>query len=193
MSGTSTTTFKSKIVDDYTIATHKHRLSAWAASRAASTSPVCRFRVEQGFAILEAADFTPAFVLRDINSPEAMDTMHKQWCDNIINAATKEGLNFTYGIAAKLVNCYLKTRFVCGGYTEDDTKHLHPPIDSLLLEALYKEDIGGRKKTWKKLANRRWSKFNDETYQEVIDTIRSVMNDKPLWKIEAYWSGFRNT
>ena len=39
---------------EYTINDHKHRFSAWAASRAASTS-VCRFNVEKGRKIIEDA------------------------------------------------------------------------------------------------------------------------------------------
>jgi hypothetical protein len=47
-------------------------------------------------------------------------------------------LRFTHGIAAKLVNVYLKSVFVCGGrHDHPRVRALHPPIDSLLLDALY--------------------------------------------------------
>jgi len=39
---------------EYTIDEHKHRFAAWAASRAASVKG-CRFSVEQGKKLLEAA------------------------------------------------------------------------------------------------------------------------------------------
>ena len=33
-----------------------------------------------------------------------------------MSQAARRNLTFTHGVAAKLINCYLKSRFVCGGY-----------------------------------------------------------------------------
>lgn len=176
----------------YSIDMHKHRLSAWAASRAASASPECRFKVKQGFGILEGAGFDSSFQLINIHSPEEVDRSHKKWRVEVIKQADKQGLDFTHGIAAKLINCYLKTRFVCGGLEEENTTYIHPPIDSLLLKALRKNNVGELKPSWKKFEDARWSKFDSEMYQNAIDTIRLVMKHEPLWKIERYWVGFRD-
>lgn len=179
--------------DLYSLDMHKHRLAAWAASRAASASPKCRFKVEQGFAILEGAGFDSSFQLINMHSSEEVDKYHKKWRVEVIKHAGKQGLNFTHGIAAKLINCYLKTRFVCGGANEKDTKYLHPPIDALLLDQLKKNNVGNLRQSWKKFADARWSKFSSEKYEEVIESIQLVMKDEPLWKIEKYWIGFQRS
>lgn len=87
----------------YTIDTHKHRLAAWAASRAAATSKLCRFKVSTGIAILEEAGFNDSFTLTDIPLPEDADKTHKNWRIRAIKAAVKYDLNFTHGVAAKLI------------------------------------------------------------------------------------------
>tara|TARA_B110000208_G_C11541423_1_gene348136 strand:+ start:59 stop:616 length:558 start_codon:yes stop_codon:yes gene_type:complete len=179
--------------DLYSLEMHKHRLSAWAASRAASASPKCRFKVKQGFAILEGAGFDSAFQLVNMQSPKEVDRSHKKWRVAVIKQADKQGLDFTHGIAAKLINCYLKTRFVCGGANEKDIKYLHPPIDALLLDQLKKNNVGGQKKSWKNYADARWSKFSSDTYESAIASIKLVMKDEPLWEIEKYWVGFQDS
>jgi len=182
-----------KMDDPYSIDLHKHRLASWAASRAASSSPICRFKVEQGFAVLEASGFDASFRLINMNNSKNADRKHKEWRESVIDHAERQGLDFTHGIAAKLINCYLKTRFVCGGAKEKDTKHLHPPIDSFLLNELKRNDVGGLGKSWKKFADARWSKYSSDTYESVIGSIQLVMKDEPLWKIEKYWLGFRSS
>ena len=101
------------------------------------------------------------------------------------------GLPFTHGIAAKLINGYLKDRFVCGGYHEHErVKCLHPPIDALLLGALAEENVGGHAQQWREFRDQRWSKFDSAMYQAVINLIReSLPAGEPLWKIEQYWRG----
>ena len=36
-----------------------------------------------------------------------------------MSQAARRNLTFTHGVAAKLINCYLKSRFVCGRYLRD--------------------------------------------------------------------------
>lgn len=177
----------------YTIDTHKHRLAAWAASRAASTSKLCRFKVSTGIAILEEAGFDDSFTLTDIPLPEDTDKTHKYWRDRAIEAALRHDLNFTHGVAAKQINIYLKVRFVCGGFEEvPKVKALHPPIDEVLLKELASQDIGGAAKEWRRFRNLRWSKYDSETYEGVIQLIRkSLPENAPLWTIEKYWQGYQ--
>jgi hypothetical protein len=53
-------------------------------------------------------------------------------------------LNITHGVAVKLINIYLKSLLVCGGYdSHEKVKALHPSIDSILLTELAERDIGG--------------------------------------------------
>lgn len=170
----------------YTLFEHKHIFSAWAASRAASTK-TCRFKVELGQEILE--------ILKNKKLPKSQklfDEFHKNMRNFIITKAAKLGLNFTHGIAAKLINCYLKSMYVNDESIDKKIRNIiHPPIDSLLLESLYKNDVGGAKKKWKKAKNIRWSKFSSIEYQEVIDEIIKIYNQEGLWKVEEYWSGYQ--
>ena len=45
------------------------------------------------------------------------------------------------------------------------------------------------KKEWRKAHYAAWSKFDSKQYQGVIDLIRKVSGDKPLWMIEEHWQG----
>jgi hypothetical protein len=175
----------------YLIEQHTHRLAAWAASTAASASPLCRFKVQQGVAILEAGGFTPSLSPDGLPAPDVIDKAHKQWCGKVIKAARAEGLDFTHGVAAKLLNTYLKVRFVCGGYHDrESVKALHPPIDEVLLIELARRNLGGHATRWRALRNARWSRFDGATYQSAINLVRdSLPPGEPLWKVEEHWQG----
>lgn len=177
---------------EYTIDDHKHRFSAWAASRAASVKG-CRFSVEQGKKVLEAAGMRE--LISDPNNlplPEGMDATHRQWRHAVIDAATREGLSFTHGVAAKLINVYLKAGFVCGGHHgHERVRAVHPPIDSLLLDELYSKNVGGRKTVWNEARHIRFSNFDSSQYEKVIQAIREAMRDAPLWEVEQYWPGYQ--
>ena len=175
----------------YTIEMHRHRVAAWAASRGASTSPLCRFRVETGVAILEAAGFSSDLAHpRQLPISDELDKTHSKWRKRAIRVASDKGLGFSHGIAAKLINIYLKVRFVCAGHHKhDNAKNLHPPIDALLLKTLGDENVGGFSSDWRRFHNMRWSKFSSEEYEAVIDLIRRAIPGRPLWMIEQYWQG----
>ncbi len=176
----------------YTIEEHRHRLAAWDAASSASASPVCRFTVAKGIAILEACGFNTAFANpNQLPDPVDLDVANSLWRSLVIIEAAKHGLTFTHGIAAKLINCYLKVRFVCGGHhAHVRVKCLHPPIDEVLLKELAAQDFGGHTKKWRAFRQARWSKFDSKTYQAVIDLIRdSLPPNEPIWKIEEYWKG----
>ncbi|MGJ0485147.1 MAG: hypothetical protein ACR65R_11535 [Methylomicrobium sp.] len=177
----------------YSIEEHSHRFSAWAASTAARSSPLCRFDVEVGVKILEKGGFNASFTIEQLPEPELIDQIHEQWRIKIIKAAEEQGKSFTHGVAAKLINCYLKSRFVCGGCSTDRRVIcLHPPIDSQLLQKLAQEDIGKCKSKWQAFDKIRWSKYDAKTYQAVIELVRHVLPaDAPLWAIEKYWEGYQ--
>ena len=176
----------------YDIKEHKHRYAAWAASRASSVKG-CRFKVRQGEMIIKHLQLNDLIdCLDDLPNANEFDDFHLRLRNNAISKSKELGLRFTHGVAAKLINIYMKTIFICGGYPEDaKTKSIHPPIDSLLLKALHQNNIGGLKKEWDEAIKIRWSKFNSNQYEEVIKNIRVVQNGKPLWKIEEHWQGYR--
>jgi len=180
----------------YTLSEHRHRFAAWAASRAASVKG-CGFKVKQGVAILELSGFDSDFDCPSkLPEPSNFDSFHKSKRDELKEKASDLLLPFTDGVAAKLINCYLKAKFVCGGHSDDEkVKALHPPIDDVLLESLiYSEEphISAHAAKWRKLRKTRWSKFSSEEYQDAIDTIReSLGHAKPLWTIEEFWKGYQ--
>lgn len=188
----------------YDINDHCHRLAAWAASTSASASPLCRFNVETGVKILEDSGFVSSFNLNSLPSPTDLDRKHKAWRESVIEKSkkhakvqkkgsptTKEMLNFSHGIAAKLINCYLKVRFVCGGHHDNEkVQALHPPIDAVLLKELADMNYAGKKMEWRGFWQKRWSKFDSNDYEAVIKLIRaSLPQGKPLWSIEEHWGG----
>ena len=174
----------------YTIHNHCHNFSAWAASRAASVIG-CRFTVEQGKGLLKSIGFglnlnSPA----QLPEPDQLDPIHRTWRQEIISFGTKQELVITHGVAAKLINVYLKSRFVCGGFADSPkVQALHPPIDRVLLEELARKDFGGKRKFWAQSNKCGWSKFDSATYEGVIKRIREALNGSPLWEIEQFWKG----
>ena len=177
----------------YTIKNHKHRFSAWAASRAASVKG-CRFNVETGKEIIEACHLHK-FVDNpsSLPEPQKLDTQHREWRKSVINAGEKLGLKISHGVAAKLINMYFKSVLVCGGYHADiRVKALHPPIDSLILDSLIRDNVGGYKKEWRKFAKIRWSKLNSQEYEELILKLRSCFGiNNGFWQVESHWKGYR--
>ncbi|MFJ7142404.1 MAG: hypothetical protein ACN6OP_08010 [Pseudomonadales bacterium] len=181
------------VIKPYDIAEHLHRYTAWAASRAASTK-TCRFDVSTGKTIIEATGLHLLLAGPQLlPSPEHIDAQHKIWRETAIEAARNKGLvGFGHGIAAKLINVYLKGAFVCAGQElHPHVQALHPPIDKLLLDELYDQDVGGLRAVWAQARKQRWSKFDAEQYQAVINGIREVLTGRPLWHVEAYWRGYQ--
>lgn len=176
----------------YTIEEHKHRFSAWASGRAASANG-CRFSVEQAKTILEAAGLNQ--LLADPNNlplPQDIDTCHREWRNSVITEAGNRGLTFTHGVAAKLINIYLKAGFVCGGHhAHANVQALHPPIDSVLLDELSAQNIGGNRHAWNEARRIRWSNFDSQQYETVINNIRATMPNQALWEVEQYWRGYQ--
>lgn len=172
-----------KNISKYEISHHNHKLAVWAASRAASTSVNCRFRVEDGAKILEECGFKKDSFKSADELPDNFDSKHHKWCKQAIKSSKGK---FTYGVAAKLINCYLKVRFVCAGYdNHEKVKSIHPPIDSLLLKEI-KKKFGGDHPELKEF-KAVWSKFREKDYKEIIRIIKEILKDEPLWKIEDCW------
>ena len=94
------------------------------------------------------------------------------------------------GVAAKLINIYLKSRFVCAGYSSHErVAALHPPIDKLLLEELAHKNLERHARVWRKASRDGWSKMNSDEYERLISLIRDCLHGQPLWMIEEYWRG----
>lgn len=178
-------------LDRYTIEEHKHRYSAWAASRAASVNK-SRFRVAQGKWIIESSGLSLITSPDELPAVGSIDQQHRLWRSMVISSAAELDLKFTHGVAAKLINVYFKTKFVCGGHHHHpQVAQLHPPIDAVLLKELSASDAGGFKSGWDRAIAIRWSKFNETQYENVVGLIQRTLGGKPLWLIESYWRGFQ--
>ena len=177
----------------YSILDHRHRFAAWAASRAASVNG-CRFAVEEGKRILELSGVMEiGESINHLPQPIELDEKHREWRNSVIQAAQRHQPAFTHGVAAKLINIYFKSIFVCGGQHIDlRVRALHPPIDSVLLDALYTTNVGGLREDWQAARRVRWSKLSSEQYQRLIDCIKTVVPEGiGLWCIEQHWRGYQ--
>lgn len=174
----------------YSIHEHTHRFAVWTAGTAARTKGN-RFKVKHAKEILEAAGFDARFLAKNPPKPGVVDQKHDKWREAVIAAAGQHGFNFTHGIAAKLINVYLKTAFVSlEGAGRESVDSLHPPFDSLLLKGLKKADKS-RKKDWAVLAKKGWSKWDSNDYQRAVELGRQERANQPFWTIEEHWRGYQ--
>lgn len=201
---------QSSVQVEYHPAEHRFRFAAWAASTAASRSrSVCSFRVSVGVRLLQQSDIRWLALGSHWLPPtrDAFDAEHERWCQFIKKRAKKsEKTNicgeFSYGIAAKLVNCFLKALFLQtmagppfemhefrnGKSGTTPAMFLHPPIDRLLLTEATRRSDPEKKHRWKELLDIGWSKFSQEDYHKAIQLVRETVGEN-LSQIEAYWPG----
>lgn len=178
----------------FDIREHVHRLAAWAASTAASSAKGKRFKVATGCMLIERIGLKDLVGLPEkLPGPDNMDAAHLAWRSLLIQTAHDNGLSFfTHGLAAKLINMYLKVAFVNTAYAElPQVMALHPPIDRELLSGLAKSSLG-TKRTWCRFRDMAWSSFDADTYQAVIDAMRQALPpNQALWTIEEHWKGYQ--
>jgi hypothetical protein len=165
----------------------QHQLAICVAGTAGRASPKCRFKVSQAGEILEALGFGPGYGRPEkLPLPQRFDAKHREWREKAVKEARKRGIKMSHGVAAKLINVYLKSRFICGGYADHPkVAALHPPIDSILLKALADKNAGGFGPAWRALARRRWSNLDSDSYEVAIGCLRNSF--KTPWLAEALW------
>jgi hypothetical protein len=176
---------------NYDIFQHKHRFSAWAASRAsqrkfagATTKKLCD--------ALETCGVVE-FLKRDNahdTCKEDFEEYHRAWCGNIIECLiSKKVRNVTYGCAAKLLAVYLKSMIIIAGNSNCNfARSIHPPIDRIMLQNLSRspEINHPRKRMWR---NINWTQLNEVEYYNLIrDLVSCVPTDQPFWILEKYWT-----
>lgn len=178
----------------YDIHLHQHRFAAWAAARASSVKGR-RFSVQTCVGWVEAVGLDSKLTKEKLPHPKELLEWHRRLREAII-AAAKEQSNFelSHGQAAKIINCYVKARFL----NESDAQHInvaafHPPIDRLLLSDIVRNacisvpDLkiirGGR--------DGGWSNLSSENYERLIEALQRISPQQPFWHIERYWCGFQ--
>lgn len=177
------------IETDYVFLEHKHRFAAWCSATAASASPKCRFTVKQGFELLGRIKMATKAQEQVWKQCQSFDDWHKQCCADLMDVANSKGMKgFSYGVAAKMINCYIKAFYIGD---QEVLSVAHPPIDRLLLSGLAKKNFDGKAGTWRRYRNKGWSNFTKDDYLDVIQDLRSSKDlEAELWKAEEYWSGF---
>ena len=192
----------------YTINYHRHVFAAWAAGRASHTAAdFCHYSVEDAHDLLKAVGFGKT-ITKPGHLPrlQDLDDWHRKMRSSIIRRGNyltfgDDGewqCQFTHGIAAKLINVYVKSAFVCGPhYKHPRISGFHPPIDRLLLQALKQKDKNEeRNEFWSESVRPGglpWTQWDSADYQFAIDGIRQFLLEKhktkELWKIERLWVG----
>lgn len=182
----------------YDVDIHRKRFAAWAAVTAARASKKCRFTRSEGLLIIERSELSKFVQWADLpshNFDDAHRALRAAVCHAAIGVLKIDPKCFTHGVAAKLINVYLKSMFLSGAglksadsQTQSKVNALHPPIDRLLLTSLASKDIGGNADFWRQQFSKGWSNFSSDDYENTIDKIRLV-TDGALWKIEEHWLG----
>lgn len=185
-------------VSEYSLSVHQYRFAAWAAATAARSSSLCRFTRDQGLLLIKEfglADIGPRW--SDLPEPRTFNEFHRNLRNSIRTAALVafpgEDRDISHGVAAKLINVYLKVLLLSAPALENaqpqevrKANALHPTIDRILLSRLAMENVGGSARFWRAMRDRGWSQFDARDYEDTIDEIRRVTNGA-LWTIERYW------
>ena len=175
----------------YNLNEHTHRFAAWCAARAAGRG-LAGFSNSKGRNALEFAglyDLMKADPKLWPTTAAQFDSLHLQWCEKVSSFLQNNDVpKASFGHAAKLVAIYLKVFVICGYQHEHPmTKHVHPPIDSLLLKELSKHEFFSKehRRLWRET---RWTKASSATYEEIIRSLRKEkLHSNGFWKIESYW------
>lgn len=169
---------------------HRHRFSAWAASRAASrgakgatSSALSKALVDSG-----VKDFLKAETKHAAVTEESFKKLHMKWCKSAEKSLIDQEVEIDYGRIAKLIAIYIKSMIVNGpGHMSALADVAHPPIDSFLLKELARrKDVkdAAIKKIWRDAT---WTTLKKPEYYALIDTLKTLNDAKPFWMLEKYW------
>jgi len=172
----------------YDLPEHRHRFAIWAAARAA----------QRGFTTVESLRdaLQSTDIRRFLSTPSNLevsaaqfDALHNRWCSSICSRLKERGIaKVSYGRAAKLVAVYLKATVILGDASNSPLgRHLHPPIDRILLHSLAASEriSSPHKEAWGSI---NWTQLGESGYRELIGQLRTVIpRGAPFWTIEEYW------
>ena len=165
---------------------HAHRFAVWAASTAGRASIKCRFTVAQGKAMMESNGFTSSL---QVPIQAEFDHWHRGQRQRFIGSGQIK--NMTHGVAGKLIDVYLKARYLGSLKREEfSSDYFHPPLDDILIKGI---KFGMKIGDLPRLAlpkNKAWSTFSSEDYESWIKIVSKLVQvDQPLWMIETHWRG----
>ena len=175
----------------YDISEHRHRFAVWTAARAVQSARGgdSNATVRRGVERSGIREFISSDTGASMGSADEYDDLHRTWCRQAIEAMQDGGTSgVTYGRAAKLIAIYVKTLVVMQDPDAPLSRIAHPPVDSFLLDGLKSDSqfSSSSRKLWR---SAKWSKLNETTYFEVIESFRAEGLDRPaFWAIERYWT-----
>lgn len=157
---------------------------AWAAARAAQagSSKTTVAVLRQALVDADAICWHRTIAA---NCPQSYDAWHISAIETVFCNLTSVP-SMSWGIAAKLVNVYIKGRWLLSTSDQGPMRSFgHPAIDSILLELIdkaygstYSESL-------------RWQRMTRTEYEEVISHLRKRHPTQAIWTIEASWSAVR--
>lgn len=165
----------------YSFEEHKHRFAVWTAARAVQRS-FTKTRIISDV-IAETGLRSTSNTMENFSQNE-FDEFHRTCCNDLAARFKQRDIDCSYGRAAKIVSIYLKTKLIIGGDLGGPLASIiHPPIDSILLKNLAKQDkypgLG-------ELAGRTWTNFDHTEYWSLVDLIRLNIGFFD-WRLEEFW------
>lgn len=168
----------------YSLLIAQNNFYSWAACRAAQAGSAKAKREE----FLGALKYSGAIeYLQQEKTPtpttSQLDALFYGWVERVIIYLKKEhDKNISFGIAAKLISVYIKGAWVLHSPANCGLAAIiHPPIDSILLEAIDSTKGTDLHTKYK------WQKLDRTEYESLIETLRKIAGDRPFWTIEEHW------
>lgn len=157
---------------------------AWAAARAAqagsSKTTVAVLRKS-----LVDADAANWHRTSTADSVQAYDAWHVGVIEAVLNKMASVP-SMSWGIAAKLVNVYIKGRWLLDDHHLGPMRSFgHPAIDSILLGVI------GKAYGTTYSRSLRWQRMTRVEYEGLIAHLRQNHPTQAIWTIEATWSAVR--
>jgi hypothetical protein len=166
---------------------HRHKFVVWCAARAVQRKFAKTIFLRDALEKCGIVEFMEHYNGGDI-SPETFDKLHENWCEAILKSWEEDQVaNGSYGRAAKLIAVYIKSMIVVQNDQTALSIVAHPPIDRMILQNISKDkSINHQNRMYWKAIN--WLELNKLQYQNLIKDFRQLINDKPFWVIEKYWT-----
>lgn len=158
---------------------------AWASARAAQagSSKTTVAVLRAALVDADAANWGRCVV---VTSAKDYDAWHMEAIDGVHRKLVNTVPAIGWGIAAKLVNVFIKGRWLLdAGYTGPIRSFGHPAIDSILLHLI--DDSYGTDFT----RSLRWQRMTRQEYEGVIATLRLRHPHEGIWTIEEEWRADR--
>ncbi len=163
---------------------HRHNYAVWTAARAATRQMPggSTANIKTAIEKSKIRDWVETVV--DCTTNE-FDKRHSIWASAMITALEEIGLkDISYGRVAKIIAIYLKSSLIlCDKASSKVCNVIHPPIDSILLTNIAKQN-----KDLRYLKDIRWTQMTENKYWDLASKLRAQDKINFDWTIEEYWN-----